>query len=105
MPKISVETITDAEAQRPFVSSIYMGKAVDLNAKDNNADTALVRRACRGHLPFVKYLVEQGAAIDAKNKYGRTALTWIAYNVILACSSIYTSKGLISIKTRKETLL
>jgi ankyrin repeat protein len=48
----------------------------DLNAKDEDDETALILASKCGHLGIVKYLVETGADLNAEGKYGWTALNY-----------------------------
>jgi len=52
----------------------------DVNAKDNDDETALMEAADNGHLPVVQYLVEHGADVNAKDDTNWTPLTWAARN-------------------------
>jgi ankyrin repeat protein len=45
-----------------------------LTIVDNNKDTALHLAAMKGHVSIIKFLLEQGANIDAKDKFGATPL-------------------------------
>ena len=45
-----------------------------INRKDADGDTALIRAARNGHLDVVQYLVAQDAKIDMQNNYGHTTL-------------------------------
>ena len=48
----------------------------DLNARNENNETALNSASLNEHLEVVKYLIEKGADdVNAKNKYDNTALT------------------------------
>ena len=40
----------------------------DVNSKDEDNETALIRATMYGHLAVVKLLVEYGAHVNAKNK-------------------------------------
>jgi hypothetical protein len=54
---------------------------VDVNTKDEeDGDTALIMASYKGHLEIVKYLVEIGADVNAKNDEGDTALMGAIYN-------------------------
>jgi ankyrin repeat protein len=61
--------------------SVELG--MDINAVNSMGLTALHGAANRGSNEIIKYLVEQGARIDAKDAEGRTPLTW-AEGVFLA---------------------
>ena len=49
-------------------------KGADVNAKDEDEETALHLASEEGHLEIVQYLIEKGADINAKDCYGQTAL-------------------------------
>jgi ankyrin repeat protein len=78
---------------------------LDVNAVNSMGLTALHGAANRGSDDIIKFLVEKGARIDAKDKEGRTPLTW-AEGVFLATlparpkpSSIALLKGLMGTAT------
>ena len=47
---------------------------VNVNAKDDDGWTALMRASWRGYSEIVKYLVKNGSDINIKNNDGKTAL-------------------------------
>ncbi len=49
-------------------------KGADVNARDENGQTALMAAAGRGHLEMVKLLIDKGADVNANDENGRTAL-------------------------------
>ena len=46
----------------------------DLETKDRDGSTALMKAVTWGKLGLVKYLAENGTDLEAKDKYGQTAL-------------------------------
>ena len=56
---------------------------MDVNAVNSMGLTALHGAANRGSDDIIRFLVEKGAKLDAKDKEGRTPLTW-AEGVFLA---------------------
>jgi ankyrin repeat protein len=58
------------------IVEILLEKGADVNAKDQDGDTALIRASGEGHIDVVKLLLEQGADVNAKNNAGATALIW-----------------------------
>jgi len=48
----------------------------DVNASDEDGETALMAAAEKGHLSKVKLLIEKGANVGAKDKTGKTALQY-----------------------------
>jgi hypothetical protein len=57
-----------------------LGQGADVDAKDNQGDTALLLAAKSGKTEMVRLLIEKGANIEAKTNVGETAL-------IAACTS------------------
>ena len=53
---------------------------VDVNAKDNYGQTALMLAEGEGHTEIVEILIDNGADVNAKDIYGKTALMWAAIN-------------------------
>eukprot|EP00959_Pyramimonas_sp_CCMP1952_P135689 2838829-Pyramimonas_sp.AAC.1 len=51
-----------------------LGAGAEANAANNSGWTPLMFAASGGHLGTLKLLLEEGAAVNAKNKYGVTAL-------------------------------
>jgi ankyrin repeat protein len=56
------------------VIRLLLGAGMDINAKNNRGETALHGAAVRGADAVVKFLVENGAALDAKDRSNRTPL-------------------------------
>lgn len=54
--------------------------SADINAKDNNGNTALTLAAYYNNLDKVKQSIADGADVNAKNNSGNTALLWAAAN-------------------------
>ena len=53
---------------------------LDINAQNQDGDTALHGAAFRGYNPIVEYLAEQGARLDIKNNIGWTPLMEAQWN-------------------------
>jgi len=68
---------------------------LDVNARNDESDTALHGAVFRAYIPLVQYLIDHGAQIDAKNKIGWTPL-WEAH---------WTGRGLLNTRPDVETLL
>ena len=51
-----------------------MANGVGSNESNYDRRTALMTASCEGHIPVVTYLLENGADIDAKDRFGGTAL-------------------------------
>ena len=57
------------------IVKLLIENGANINAKDNDGETALMRASYNGHLEVVKYLIENGADVNIKdNYYGITAL-------------------------------
>ena len=63
---------TDEDALEAFKVALELGG--DVNAVNNNGDTALHGAAFRGATSIVQLLVDNGAKLDARNKKGQTPL-------------------------------
>ena len=68
-------------------------KGADVNAKDQNGQTALMAAAGRGHLEMVKLLIDKGADVNASDENGRTALMEAAMSGQLQIVEILNDKG------------
>jgi ankyrin repeat protein len=64
----------DREARALEAAKVALEAGVDVNAANANGDTALHGAAARNFESIVKYLVANGASIEARNKAGRTPL-------------------------------
>jgi len=53
---------------------LLIAAGADVNAKDEDGNTALMIATSRGHVRTVELLIEAGADVNAKDKNGRTAL-------------------------------
>lgn len=51
-------------------------QGVDIDFKDENGRTALMKAAFMNSLEVAKLLIEQGADVNAKREDGSTPLTW-----------------------------
>ena len=82
-------------------------QGADVNVRDNDSWTPLIRASWNDNLEIVKYLVENGADINAKNKEGNTALKWASYHGELEIVKLLVEHGAdINIKNnRRRTAL
>ena len=62
------------EAKCISAAKLLLTAGVDVNAANNNGQTALHGAAQAGWNNFVQLLAEHGAALDAKDHFGSTAL-------------------------------
>ena len=51
-----------------------LNQGADVNVRNAEARTALMRTAKRGHEKIVRYLIDHGADVNAKDNNGKTAL-------------------------------
>ena len=68
-------------------------KGADINAKNKDGETALMKMAKWGELELVKYLVENGVNIDKKSPNGDTALIKAAWGGSLDIVKFLVEKG------------
>lgn len=69
-----------------------IASGVDVNAKDDNGITALMRAAWQGHDKVIDLLLSHKAALDAKDGFGWTAMMHAAqYNQMGATSQLLAS--------------
>ena len=68
----------DIETVRYLINS-----EVDIDAQDQEGNTALMLASQNGYFDIVKLLVDNGAYIDIKNKYGITAIDYSRNSEIL----------------------
>jgi len=54
-----------------------MANGVGPNESNYDKRTALMIASCEGHIPVVTYLLEHGADIDVKDRFGGTAREYI----------------------------
>jgi uncharacterized protein len=54
-------------------------KGTDINLQDNDMVTALMHASALGHIDIVKFLIEKGADINAKN-------SWAGWNALIYSS-------------------
>lgn len=59
----------------PIASILLQGTNANINQKDNNNDTALLRAAFLGHAALVEFLLRKHADKSVINKQGHTALS------------------------------
>jgi ankyrin repeat protein len=60
------------------VMKVLLEKGADIESKDNEGRTALMRAAIYDQKTIVKLLLEKGADVNSKDNAGHTAL-WFAY--------------------------
>lgn len=62
------------EGKADTVKALLSGQGADVNATDDNGNTALLEAARYGHDDVVRALLAAGANIKARDKDGKTAL-------------------------------
>ncbi|MDE7292241.1 MAG: ankyrin repeat domain-containing protein [Treponemataceae bacterium] len=67
--RLTVQLDEDIEETRRLIKA-----GVDVNARDSEGCSALMKAANAHALDSVQFLIETGADVNAKDKYGRTAL-------------------------------
>jgi ankyrin repeat protein len=72
---------------------ILLKKGAEIDAKDNNGETALYRAASKRHEAVVKLLLENGAEFNVKGSDGKTTLYWAAYHGHEAVVKLLLGKG------------
>jgi ankyrin repeat protein len=77
------QTFDEGAAARLEAVKLCRELGMDVNAVNSMGLTALHGAANRGSDDIIRFLVEQGARLDVKDKEGRTPLTW-AQGVFLA---------------------
>lgn len=103
----------DEEALMNVKMLIDLG--LDVNAQNDDLDTALHWAAFRNYIPLLQYLVDHGAKVDTPNKIGWTPLMearWTARGVLNTrpeaeafLRKVYTERGITPIvPTREEAL-
>jgi len=55
-------------------------KGADVNARDEDGWTALIKASYNGYEGIAELLIEYGADVNAQNKYGDTALIYACWN-------------------------
>jgi hypothetical protein len=70
------DTTARKKTEADAIASIklFLDAGVDVNAADNQGDTALHGAAQKGTDPVVQFLVDHGAKLDIKDKKGRSPL-------------------------------
>lgn len=103
----------DEEAMSIVKTAVELG--LDVNAQNEDGDTALHGAVFRGYNPLVQYLVDQGAKLDATNKIGWTPLMearWTGRSLLNTrpeteklLRTLYEARGLpIVVPTREEAI-
>ena len=84
----------DAAASGDFQKVVAtVNQGADVNIRNAEARTALMRTAKRGHEKIVRYLLDKGADVNAKAKNNATALTLARQEKNKEMISILTNAG------------
>ena len=70
--KLNRDLIDNAREENLKQVKYLIEKGADVNAKDNEGNTALIKSSRKGYLEVVKCLIEKGADINTKNNCGIT---------------------------------
>ena len=73
--------------------SALVAAGADVEAADENGNTALALEAMQGNAACVSTLLAAGADVDAANKDSKTALMWAAMTGHKACVSLLLAAG------------
>jgi hypothetical protein len=71
----------------------HLKNGADVNAKDINGRTPLMRAAEKGDLPMIKYLVEKSADVNAQDNNGMTPLNYAIVKEYPEAVKYLSSKG------------
>ena len=74
IPDTGLALINAANKGDSEVVEALLDSGADINARDEQNQTALHQAASRGHTPIVKLLLERRADVNAKNLFGQTPL-------------------------------
>jgi|GEM_PF-1673518 len=75
------------------VVELLIAKGADVNAKDQEGETALIFAASRGQKDVVELLIAKGADVNAKSEDGRTALMMAASGGYIDVVELLIAKG------------
>jgi len=72
---------------------LFIKAGMNVNAKNNNGDTALMRASADDNFEVVKLLIEKGADVNAKDNDGYTVLMVASSKADLAVATLLIKKG------------
>ncbi len=80
--ELGMELIEECDCEEVNEEKVkeLIGKGADIAAKDEYAETSLIKASRKGYSSVVKLLLEKGADIEAKNNDGRTSLILASEN-------------------------
>lgn len=79
--------------RRTEIAKLLLEQRADVNAKQSDGDTALIRAAASGNAPLVRLLIDQGAEVNAKGSEGKTPLMWALKRGDMELVAILLEKG------------
>lgn len=72
---------------------LFLKAGIDVNAKGNKGETALMLSAVNNNIEIVKLLIEKGANVNAKNDDGYTALMIASFKGYMDILKLLIEKG------------
>ena len=78
---------------QPKSLALLIEAGVDIDARDNNGETALIQAARTGNSNSVRLLLKAGANIDVKDRTGMTALKYAEKKGHAACAQMIRMYG------------
>ena len=79
--ELGMELIEECDCEEVNEEKVkeLIGKGADIAAKDEYAETSLIKASRKGYSSVVKLLLEKGADIEAKSSCGETSLMWASH--------------------------
>ena len=77
----------------------------DVNAKNQQGNTALILATCYGHTEVVKFLIAAKADVNITNEYGDTALIGAGWNDYIEIAKMLKKAGAIDCNDPRDEKL